>query len=108
MAGFRLFSKASRRKRAVRTASHGLGAMASPHDETMADAGLEDLAALSPEQLAAPIKEVKDKYELLPHFLKMRGLVRQHIDSFNYLINKEIKVHARLSTAAVRPRCRRR
>jgi DNA-directed RNA polymerase beta subunit len=66
--------------------------MASPHDEDMEDAELEDLAALGPERLAAPIKEVKDKYELLPHFLKMRGLVRQHIDSFNYLINEEIKV----------------
>lgn len=70
--------------------------MASPHDEDMEDAELEDLAALGPERLAAPIKEVKDKYELLPHFLKMRGLVRQHIDSFNYLINEEIKVRTPL------------
>eukprot|EP00976_Prorocentrum_cordatum_P082207 1184721-Prorocentrum_minimum.AAC.1 len=43
-------------------------------------------------KLMAPIKDIKDKYELLPHFLKMRGLVRQHIDSFNYLVNEEIKV----------------
>lgn len=34
---------------------------------------------------------MSDKYELLPAFLKMRGLVRQHIDSFNYLINHDIK-----------------
>ena len=34
-------------------------------------------------------KEIKDKYELLPAFLRVRGLVRQHIDSFNYFINHE-------------------
>ena len=44
-----------------------------------------------PARLAAPIKSLKDKFELLPAFLKVRGLVRQHIDSFNYLINDEIK-----------------
>lgn len=33
----------------------------------------------------------QDKFELLPAFLKVRGLVRQHIDSFNYFINHEIK-----------------
>lgn len=45
---------------------------------------------LDPSLLTAPIKEVKDKYELLPAFLKVRGLVRQHIDSFNYFINHEM------------------
>ena len=34
---------------------------------------------------------IKDKSELLPAFLKTRGLVRQHIDSFNYFINLEMK-----------------
>ena len=50
-----------------------------------------------PARLAAPIKSLKDKFELLPAFLKVRGLVRQHIDSFNYLINDEIKkiIHAK-------------
>jgi len=33
----------------------------------------------------------KDKWKLLPAFLKMRGLVQQHIDSFNYFINVEMK-----------------
>ena len=39
----------------------------------------------------------EDKFALLPAFLKVRGLVRQHIDSFNYLINEEIKkiIHAK-------------
>ena len=41
--------------------------------------------------LTKPIKTVKEKYELLPAFLQVRGLVKQHIDSFNYLVNHEIK-----------------
>lgn len=42
-------------------------------------------------KLTAPIKTVRDKFELLPAFLKVRGLVKQHIDSFNYLINRELQ-----------------
>ncbi|KAF4377928.1 hypothetical protein F8388_018529 [Cannabis sativa] len=41
--------------------------------------------------LAAPIKSAVDKFQLLPEFLKIRGLVKQHLDSFNYFINTEIK-----------------
>ncbi|KAG5186658.1 DNA-directed RNA polymerase III subunit RPC2 [Tribonema minus] len=37
------------------------------------------------------VKGVKDKWKLLPHFLQMRGLMRQHIDSFNYFCTTEIK-----------------
>ncbi|KAK3098091.1 hypothetical protein FSP39_016018 [Pinctada imbricata] len=33
----------------------------------------------------------QDKWKLLPAFLKVKGLVKQHIDSFNYFINVEIK-----------------
>ena len=32
-----------------------------------------------------------EKYALLPAFLQTRGLVRQHIDSFNFFIDREIK-----------------
>ena len=45
----------------------------------------------SGEPLTAPIKTVKDKWRLLPAFLKMRGLTKQHIDSFNYFLNVDIK-----------------
>ncbi|KAH0469211.1 hypothetical protein IEQ34_002443 [Dendrobium chrysotoxum] len=41
--------------------------------------------------LAKPIKSAVDKFALLPEFLKVRGLVKQHIDSFNYFINNDIK-----------------
>ncbi|EZA47822.1 DNA-directed RNA polymerase III subunit RPC2 [Ooceraea biroi] len=35
--------------------------------------------------------ETKDKSKLVAAFLQRRGLVKQHIDSYNYFINKEIK-----------------
>jgi hypothetical protein len=43
------------------------------------------------DELSKPIKAVEEKWKLLPHFLRMRGLMRQHIDSFNYFINTEMK-----------------
>ncbi|KAM5551412.1 hypothetical protein ABKV19_026311 [Rosa sericea] len=43
------------------------------------------------ELLAAPIKSAKDKFALIPEFLKVRGLVKQHLDSFNYFVNTGIK-----------------
>ncbi|KAJ3509908.1 hypothetical protein NLJ89_g4971 [Agrocybe chaxingu] len=38
-----------------------------------------------------PIKSVEDKWLLLPAFLKVKGLVKQHIDSFNYFVDVDIK-----------------
>lgn len=43
------------------------------------------------DELTKPIKAVEEKWKLLPHFLRMRGLMRQHIDSFNYFVNVDIK-----------------
>lgn len=62
----------------------------------MADSELEQRLH-DPQKLAAPIKTVVDKFALLPAFLKVRGLVKQHIDSFNYFINCDIKkiIHAK-------------
>lgn len=34
---------------------------------------------------------LQDKWRLLPHFLSMRGLMKQHIDSFNYFVQTDIK-----------------
>ena len=42
-------------------------------------------------QIERPIAEVKDKWRLLPAFLRVRGLVKQHLDSYNHLVNIEIK-----------------
>ncbi|RUP47964.1 DNA-directed RNA polymerase III subunit RPC2 [Jimgerdemannia flammicorona] len=41
--------------------------------------------------VADPIKEIEDKWKLLPAFLKVKGLVKQHIDSFNYFINVDLQ-----------------
>eukprot|EP01083_Nonionella_stella_P158427 515709_1 len=42
-------------------------------------------------QEAKPIKHLKDKWKLIPAFIKLRGLVRQHVDSFNYFIETDLK-----------------
>lgn len=55
------------------------------------DSSVEDLLRKDPSKLTEPIKELEDKFQLLPAFLKVQGLVKQHIDSFNYFINHEIK-----------------
>ncbi|CAO3628618.1 unnamed protein product [Cunninghamella echinulata] len=41
--------------------------------------------------LSEPIKEIKDKWKLLPAFLQVKGLVKQHIDSFNYFVNVDLR-----------------
>jgi DNA-directed RNA polymerase III subunit RPC2 len=43
------------------------------------------------DDLLKPIPTVEEKWKLLPYFLRMRGLMRQHIDSFNHFINSDIK-----------------
>jgi DNA-directed RNA polymerase III subunit RPC2 len=38
-----------------------------------------------------PVGSLKDKWRLLPHFLQLRSLMRQHIDSFDHFVNVELK-----------------
>ncbi|KAK4166168.1 hypothetical protein QBC43DRAFT_233375 [Cladorrhinum sp. PSN259] len=42
-------------------------------------------------KLTDPISAKEDKYQLLPAFLKVKGLVKQHIDSYNYFVEEDIK-----------------
>ena len=42
-------------------------------------------------KLYSPISKVEEKWSLIPAFLQVRGLVKQHIDSFNYFTDIEIK-----------------
>jgi DNA-directed RNA polymerase III subunit RPC2 len=54
-----------------------------------------------------PIKAVEDKWLLLPAFLKVKGLVKQHIDSFNYFVDHDLKAIVRANnkvTSDVDPR----
>jgi DNA-directed RNA polymerase III subunit RPC2 len=56
---------------------------------------------------ADPIKSVEDKWLLLPAFLKAKGLVKQHIDSFNYFVDHDLKAIVRANskvTSDVDPR----
>ncbi|KAG5947770.1 DNA-directed RNA polymerase III subunit [Claviceps monticola] len=42
-------------------------------------------------KLTDPVNTKDDKFELLPAFLKVKGLVKQHIDSYNFFVEQEIK-----------------
>jgi DNA-directed RNA polymerase III subunit RPC2 len=42
-------------------------------------------------QLILELIYFKDKWLLLPAFLKVKGLVKQHIDSFNYFVDVDLK-----------------
>ncbi|KAF2722027.1 beta and beta-prime subunits of DNA dependent RNA-polymerase [Polychaeton citri CBS 116435] len=41
--------------------------------------------------LTDPINTAQDKWNLLPAFLKVKGLIKQHTDSYDYFVNTEIK-----------------
>jgi hypothetical protein len=42
-------------------------------------------------RLTDPISTKEDKFQLLPAFLKVKGLVKQHIDSYNWFVEQGIK-----------------
>ncbi|KAJ1798221.1 DNA-directed RNA polymerase III complex subunit Rpc2, partial [Coemansia sp. RSA 2399] len=46
---------------------------------------------LTKKKLSDPIPTAADKWQLLPAFLRVKGLVKQHIDSFNYFIEVDMK-----------------
>lgn len=39
----------------------------------------------------APVGSLKEKWRLLPHFLRLRSLLRQHIDSFDHFVETDMK-----------------
>ena len=45
----------------------------------------------SGKKLTDPVDKIEDKWELLPAFLQVKGLVKQHIDSFNYFVETDLK-----------------
>lgn len=42
-------------------------------------------------KLTDQINTAEDKWHLLPAFLKVKGLVKQHLDSFNYFVDTDLK-----------------
>ncbi|KRY30380.1 DNA-directed RNA polymerase III subunit RPC2 [Trichinella spiralis] len=43
------------------------------------------------EHLGLPVDSLEQKWAIIPHYLRTKGLINQHIDSFDYFINSEIK-----------------
>ena len=41
--------------------------------------------------LTDPIDTARDKWNLLPAFLRVKGLVKQHVDSYDYFLDVELK-----------------
>jgi DNA-directed RNA polymerase III subunit RPC2 len=41
--------------------------------------------------LTDPINTARDKWNLLPAFLKVKGLVKQHVDSYNHFVDVDLK-----------------
>ncbi|GAB7340682.1 hypothetical protein MBLNU457_7073t1 [Dothideomycetes sp. NU457] len=41
--------------------------------------------------LTDPINTARDKWNLLPAFLKVKGLIKQHTDSFNYFVETDLR-----------------
>lgn len=52
---------------------------------------LHDVLHGDPSKLHLPVKYIQDKVQLLPAFLAVRGLVKQHLSSYDYLINRELE-----------------
>ncbi|KAL6582988.1 hypothetical protein OROMI_005066 [Orobanche minor] len=51
----------------------------------------DDDFEMDKQALAAPVPNAVDKFHLVPEFLKVRGLMKQHLDSFNYFVRTQIK-----------------
>ncbi|XP_076466133.1 DNA-directed RNA polymerase III subunit RPC2-like [Babylonia areolata] len=52
---------------------------------------IEDIMQADKKKLTSPVKTIEEKWKLVPAFLKVKGLVKQHIASFNHFINRELK-----------------
>ncbi|XP_064100061.1 DNA-directed RNA polymerase III subunit RPC2-like [Macrobrachium nipponense] len=59
--------------------------------ETVPGNVIPEWASVDPNVIGESVKAIEDKWKLVPAFLRVKGLVKQHIDSFNYFINVDIK-----------------
>ncbi|KAF1990566.1 beta and beta-prime subunits of DNA dependent RNA-polymerase [Aulographum hederae CBS 113979] len=51
--------------------------------------------------LTDPIDTARDKWNLLPAFLKVKGLIKQHIDSYNFFVDFDLKDIVRANSRVV-------
>ncbi|GLT95236.1 hypothetical protein SLE2022_129300 [Rubroshorea leprosula] len=71
------------------------------HNQFVKKPRMNDGDSIDLQKLAAPVKSAVDKYQLVPEFLKVRGLVKQHLDSFNYFLRTGIKKIVRANDRVV-------
>ena len=45
--------------------------------------------------LYKPVATINEKWLLLPAYLQIKGLVKQHLDSFNHFVDVELKLIVR-------------
>ncbi|KAB8339007.1 hypothetical protein FH972_021946 [Carpinus fangiana] len=103
--GTEAHTSAAKQTRSTEDADNN-GAKSHPHDKIigrkpkarrMVESGQDDAfdALLEPfyygKSLTDKIDTARDKWNLLPAFLKVKGLVKQHIDSFNYFVEVELR-----------------
>ncbi|KAM0750249.1 beta and beta-prime subunits of DNA dependent RNA-polymerase [Meredithblackwellia eburnea MCA 4105] len=69
-------------------------------DLKMLGAGMEGMGdkVWKGKGLTDSIKSVEDKWDLLPAFLAVKGLVKQHIDSFNYFVDVDLQAILRANS----------
>jgi DNA-directed RNA polymerase beta subunit len=56
---------------------------------------------------ATPIASLEAKWKLVPAFLKVRGLMKQHIASFNHFVNVDMEKIVKATAACRRTATRR-
>ncbi|KAJ3188107.1 DNA-directed RNA polymerase III core subunit ret1 [Irineochytrium annulatum] len=56
-----------------------------------ADTKARDDLRYAGKSLADPINAAEDKWRLVPAFLQTKGLVKQHLDSFNYFVETDLQ-----------------
>ncbi|KAF2355871.1 RNA polymerase Rpb2 domain 3 [Trinorchestia longiramus] len=65
--------------------------MAGASNNLSAEPLIPEFRNLLARELREPVNTIEAKHKLVPAFLRTKGLMRQHIDSFNYFINTDIK-----------------
>ena len=58
--------------------------------ENLADFLLDD-SKFNGSLITSPIKSITDKALLVPAFVKIKGLIKQHLDSYNYFVDVDLK-----------------
>jgi DNA-directed RNA polymerase III subunit RPC2 len=66
-------------------------AKAPDHSDADSGDGNEFHELYNADRASEPLKKIEEKWKLVPAFLRLRGLVKQHIDSFNHFLNIDIK-----------------